>query len=273
MARALILLRTPPDTLLDRIAQLAGHRRGFRLAVVGAACAHAGLVSVLGDARPQSPRPWTNAVSELMIELPEPESPPIPSPPEPPRAPDTARSRAPAARHEHPAPAAPQPARAAAVLTQSEDNEQPVDFTDSIVVGAATTYAGGITQADGTSARAVRAAGNSRATKSTTPSSGNTASGTGPDFSRMPAVLGGSAWSCPFPPEADADSVNHAQVAIRVEVDANGRTTRVLVLSDPGHGFAAAARACALGQRWTPGADRSGRPTSSGINLNVRFVR
>jgi len=270
MARALILLRTTPNTLLESVSRLARHQRGFRLAVVSAACVHAALVSMLSDARPATPKPWTVPASELVIELPEPERAPPPTPEEPAPMTDVQPTRAPLAQRPAPTAAASPAARAGEVLSRSDDSEQPLDFTDSIVTGTAVSYAGGVTQAQGTSVRAVRTVANDVASK---PSTVSGALATDRDLSRGPGVLGGLAWNCPFPPAADADSVDHAQVAIRVEVDANGRPARVLVLSDPGHGFAAAARACALGKRWTPGADRAGRATASGININVRFVR
>jgi protein TonB len=273
MAKALVLLRTTPDTLLERVGQLSRNQRGFRLAVISAACAHAGLVSMLSDARTaDDSKAWSEPASELVIELPAPER-PEPSAEEPAAMTDTQPARAPLAQRPTPTSAASPAARAGAVLSRSEDSEQPLDFTDSIVTGTAVSYAGGITQAQGTSQHAVRAVADGAAPNARGPSAGSAASTPGRDLSRGPAVLGGLAWNCPFPPAADADSVDHAQVAIRVEVEASGRPARVLILSDPGHGFAAAARACALGKRWTPGADRAGRPTASGLNINVRFVR
>jgi protein TonB len=278
MARALVLLRTTPDTLLERIARLSRHRRGLRIAVLAAAGAHTVLVSILADMKPESAALGSTNVSELTIELPAPKS--VPEPPvEARQAPEKVANPAPLPTPPHqtePAPAAPprEASRAAAVVSRSEESEQPLDFTDSIVTGTAASYAGGITRALGTGDRVSRNAGIRPAVA---PQNSTAKGGESPlpaeDLSRAPGVLGGLAWNCPFPPAADVDGVNQAQVAIRVEVDALGRPTRVLILSDPGHGFAAAARACALGKRWTPGANRWGRASASGINLNVRFVR
>jgi protein TonB len=156
------------------------------------------------------------------------------------------------------------------VLARSDASEQPLDFTDSIVTGAADRYAGGVTslQAKGL-ARGVGTA----TSAGRTPDANGARPELGPDRSHAPSVLGGLAWNCPFPPQADVDGVDQAQVTIRVEVDASGRLVQARVLSDPGHGFAEAARRCALDKRFNPGADRSGRPSASGINLSVRFVR
>lgn len=273
MTRTLVLLRTTPDTLLERISRLSRHQRGFQLAVLGAASVHAALVSLLSDTRPERPAPFAVPTGEFVIDLPAPEPSPEPPPEPPAQMPNTEpvllRTRAQSA----PAPEAREASRAAAVLSRSEDSEQPLDFTDSIVTGTATSYAGGITEAAGAGHAAARSPGSHSAPGSIGTSRASAGSSMEQDLSRAPSVLGGLAWNCPFPPAADVDGVDHAQVAIRVEVDANGRPLRVLILSDPGHGFAGAARACALGKRWTPGADRFGRASASGINLNVRFVR
>jgi protein TonB len=263
------LLRVEPDTLLQRIAGLAPGRHRFQLVLVAAASVHAGLVSLLGDARPllaaSTPQPATELVMDLSPP-PEP-APPLEAPPPPPSLPPLRASSAPGHR---PSSAPTEPARAAAVLSQA-DTEQPLDLTDSIVTGSAESYAGGVTSARGTAVHFSRSAGAS-ASPSRAPASAAGAA-EGPDLSSAPSVLGGLSWNCPFPPAADADAVNHAQVTIRVEVDARGRPTRVQALTDPGHGFAAAAQRCALGRQWSPGADRLGRPRASAINLNVRFVR
>jgi protein TonB len=175
-------------------------------------------------------------------------------------------------QHAAPTPAPPEAAQAAAVLSRAEESEQPLDLTDSMLTGTADSYAGGVTSARGAALHFSRGAGlaDSPARVGSAKSAGTAAE---PDRSRVPGVLGGLAWNCPFPPAADTDGVDHAQVTIRVDVDASGHPTRVSILSDPGHGFGAAARSCALGKRWTPGADRWGRPSASGINLSVRFVR
>ena len=62
------------------------------------------------------------------------------------------------------------------------------------------------------------------------------------DRSRRASVVGGFAWSCPFPPAADVAGIDLAVVTLRLAVDAKGRLERASVVQDPGHGFAEAAK-------------------------------
>ena len=86
-------------------------------------------------------------------------------------------------------------------------------------------------------------------------------------------LAGSSTWSCPFPPEADADQIDEAVVTVQVTVRPDGSALSASVVSDPGHGFGRAARACALGRRYQPALDRSGSPTAASAPVNVRFNR
>ncbi len=89
-----------------------------------------------------------------------------------------------------------------------------------------------------------------------------------------PQLLGGAAWSCPFPAEADAAGVDSAAVTLLVTVDASGKPTGVSVVSDPGHGFGKAARGCALSQRYAPAKDDDGQPVAGTTPpLRIRFSR
>jgi protein TonB len=272
---SLVLLRPAPDTLRELIGELGPNRRGFRVAMVFAACAHSAVISLMTSAHsvPGSPRPF--APTELVVELP---PPPPPMPPatatEPTRAPDPP-PHAPRKAAEPPAPNAPPPkvAEAGAVLTNDDPAEPLLDLTDTVVTGIGAHDPGGVTSARGTSARfspAVATANAVRDRGSARPSGG---AGDGPDQSHGPSVIGGLSWDCPFPAQADVDGVNRAQVSLHVQVDPRGRPIRVVPLSNPGHGFADAARACALRKQWLPGTDRTGRPSTTGITLNVRFVR
>jgi hypothetical protein len=67
--------------------------------------------------------------------------------------------------------------------------------------------------------------------------------------------------------------VNSARVKVYVSLNPQGQATSASPLSDPGHGFAAAARRCALGARYAPALDESGRPTSSHLIITVKFTR
>jgi hypothetical protein len=61
---------------------------------------------------------------------------------------------------------------------------------------------------------------------------------------------------------------------IAVTVDINGRAKSVAVIRDPGHGFAAAARTCAMMQSYKVALDRAGHPMlATTPPIVVRFTR
>jgi protein TonB len=93
------------------------------------------------------------------------------------------------------------------------------------------------------------------------------------DRSRPVGLVGGPSWSCPFPPEADEEQIDHAVVVVQVTVDADGRASSASVVREPGHGFGRAARACALARRYQPAFDRSGSPVVASSVVNVRWNR
>lgn len=95
----------------------------------------------------------------------------------------------------------------------------------------------------------------------------------GADHSRSPMLASGVSWDCPFPREARRRGIDSAVVTLRVEVEADSRVQSVIVLSDPGDGFAQEARRCALGKRWQAGLDRSGNAARRTTVVNVRFQR
>jgi protein TonB len=83
----------------------------------------------------------------------------------------------------------------------------------------------------------------------------------------------GAGWSCPFPPEADADKVDIAVVRLWITVRADGTPSDAAIVDDPGHGFGRAARECAMARRYRPALDRNGVPILSSHLVNVRFSR
>jgi len=95
------------------------------------------------------------------------------------------------------------------------------------------------------------------------------------NLSRPAGLSGSTSWSdCPFPPEADQEQVNVATVTITVTVGPNGKALSVRVLSDPGYGFGAAARRCALTKKYAPARNADGQPiTSTTPPINVRYRR
>jgi protein TonB len=201
------------------------------------------------------------AERDVDVKLPPPPPPPAPAP-EPPaaRAPRAiARARAPAAHH---APAA--PAQAGRIAAASD---APLDFTGAaFVVGSGSTYAGGSTTARGTSRAPV--------TGAVAPNGHG--DGQAPARSRArPVTLDSGSWACPWPAEADARQVDQETVVIRVKVRADGRVDQADVLQDPGFGFGAAARDCALASRsFAPALNAQGAPVESlSPPIRVHFFR
>ena len=213
--------------------------------------------------------PTIDASTELTeVELPKAPPPAAPEPPKPEETPSPKPLTTPAQ-----AGAPPPAAQAAAVLTRAPDSNEPVDLTDGFVSGSAATYAGGQTSASGTSTSAVH----------TPPAVAGVVGGTGkpdapgtqsgPDLSRRPGVTGGAEWRCPFPPEADAEQIDHAVVTIKIEVDRFGRAMSATATKESGSGFGREARRCALQQRWSPALDRNGTAVQGSTTVNVRFNR
>ncbi len=169
--------------------------------------------------------------------------------------------------------AAPAAARAAAVLTREPDPNEPLDLTEGFVSGSAAIYAGGQTMTSGTSSSAVhtRPAATGVVGGVGPPDAPLTASGT--DLSRRPGVTGRAEWRCPFPPEADAEQIDHAVVTLKVDVDRFGTAMSAVATKETGYGFGREARRCALHQRWSPALDHQGKPVRGSTTLNVRFDR
>lgn len=92
------------------------------------------------------------------------------------------------------------------------------------------------------------------------------------DLSRQARPVGG-AWNCPFPAQADLNQVDRAVATISVTVGTNGRASTASVISDPGFGFGAQARRCALSKTYTPALDKSGNKITQTIPVRVRFTR
>jgi protein TonB len=153
------------------------------------------------------------------------------------------------------------PAQTARVIAQAPV-AQPLDFTTStFVVGKAATYAGGASSSAGTSTHAV----DGRATAQTAG---------GPGSRRRAVSLDESAWSCPWPSEADEAKIVREMVVLRVSVRSDGTADAVKILSDPGAGFGPAARACALRTHFRPALDEGGAAMAAwSPPIRVRFVR
>jgi protein TonB len=158
----------------------------------------------------------------------------------------------------HQAPAAPAQAGELAAASTS-----PLDFTGSaFVVGSGPSYAGGTTTSSGTNRKPV-----------TGPVAPNGAGEVA--RSRARAVsLDQSAWSCPWPAEADARQVDRETVVIRVAVAADGHADSVDIVEDPGFGFGRAARQCALATRFGAARGPAGDPIPAlSPPIRVHFYR
>jgi protein TonB len=209
------------------------------------------------------------------VDLLKPEPPPPPPPPEPEPKEEPKAAPAPKeAKLNEPPPSAAAAAKAASVLTQAPDPNEPVDLTNSFVTGNADTYAGGVTQSTGTSDSAVRAlhvapGGAPGGTGKVAGPAGN-----GPDRSRAASLSGSKDWKCDFPPEADIDQIDQAFVIVQIATRADGSPERVNILQDPGHGFARAARVCAMKEHYDPALDREGNAIAGSTkSIRIRFER
>ncbi|MEM1034218.1 MAG: hypothetical protein AAGN82_28020 [Myxococcota bacterium] len=95
---------------------------------------------------------------------------------------------------------------------------------------------------------------------------------TGPDRSAPPQAIG--SWnSCGFPPQANLEQIDRAVVIVNVTVSASGRAVRASVQNDPGYGFGALARSCAMAKRYRPGKNRAGEPVTKSQSYRVKFTR
>jgi protein TonB len=221
---------------------------------------------------------WTTYDIDLSkTELPKPDEPPPPPEPEPepepaPKAPTPTAKADP---YEQPA----APARAGAVLTQApKDSDKIEDMTDGVVTGDGS--GSGKVSAEGIGNGHVQGPaviGGVPGGKGSGPPKPQAAPPPeGPDLSKPAGLSGGSGgnWNCPFPPEADSDSIDKADVVIRVTVKPDGSPASVSIVNDPGHGFGRAARICAAQRSYTAALDRSGAPvTQVTPNITVHFRR
>ena len=266
-----LVARSPRIVDLVFLAEPAGRWR--RLALGGAVVlALYGGVIALASRLGSSLVPWSaemaarihNVIAmERAVEL-TPPPPPAAPPPSAPvaEAPHVAVSRSARAAHAQPARSTP-PAQAGQLAAVSAE---PADFTGmAFIVGSGASYAGGVTTSSGTSRKAALAAVGPE------PTVGKSSS----VRSRARSVsLDQSAWNCPWPAEADAEQVNEQTVVLQASVRADGRADRVDVVSDPGFGFGAAARLCALRTRFEPAHDVLGRPIAAqSPPIRVHFFR
>lgn len=159
------------------------------------------------------------------------------------------------------------PAQAAAVITRAA-SDSPLDLTaTTFATGGAAAFPGGATASAGRSSAPVAGAVDIYAPPARRPTIAS------PDRSR-PVALADGTWSCPWPPEADAEQIDEQTVVIRVRVHDDGRVDAAEVLSDPGHGFGGAATTCARRTRFQAARDGLGAPIASwSPPIRVHFSR
>jgi protein TonB len=184
----------------------------------------------------------------------EPVAPPPPAPSPVPPAPASRAEAAPRASHPRAArSSAPGPAKAQALAGQAPA-EAPVDFADlAFVTGTSATAGFGRVSGSGT-----REGGEGRNGKAGQDGI-ETSDGKGAALARA-VTLSEDAWDCPWPSSADEHERDEAEVDLSVEVNPDGRVAHVRILRDPGFGFGAAARACALHTPFAPALDHRGQP-------------
>jgi protein TonB len=159
-------------------------------------------------------------------------------------------------------------AKAAQILAQ--DDDKVLDFSDNVfTVGNSERYTGGATLSKGTNdkppdTKKVEDKGQQQAPPPQI---------VAVDLSRTATLAGSGEWRCPFPPEADSDSVDEASAIIEVIVGATGKAQTASILQDPGHGFGREARACAMRESYVPALDKAGNPVASSKKFRVKFER
>jgi periplasmic protein TonB len=165
-------------------------------------------------------------------------------------------------------------AQAGRTLTAPEtpDSSSVADF--SMVQGAGDLYVGGTTSSIGTSAAAVHGPASLKAVPAQQAARATTTQlPSGPDRTRG-ATPNATDWNCSSLFPSDPDAGDYATVVIAVTVQTTGKAKSVAVIRDPGHGFAAAARSCAMLQSYNIALDRLGQPlVATTPPIVVRFTR
>ena len=166
----------------------------------------------------------------------------------------------------------PPTAQAGKTLTAADD--APSDMADfTLVQGTGSEYVGGTTSSIGTNSKAVHGAASDRSKPLPVAARESNAVASGPDLSTSPRPTG-SDWNCSRLFPQDPEAGDYATVSIVVTVATDGTPKAVTVLRDPGHGFGAAARTCAMSQRYSVGLNRQGQPTQATTPpITVRFTR
>lgn len=211
------------------------------------------------------------ALSENTIEIePEKVDPPKPDEPKPVEPEKQPENAVKSDKVEAPAPAA---AQAGAIIAAAPDPNEPVDLTNSFVMGTGDSYAGGKTDPNGTSKVAVAAIAAKGAGAPGPVGTGTVATVIKKDCAKPAKLRGGLNWDCPFPSEADTEQIDEAVASIEVTVNASGRVDTVRVTQDPGHGFGRAAKACAMSKAFEAAVGDDCAATTTTKAFRIRFNR
>jgi outer membrane biosynthesis protein TonB len=198
-------------------------------------------------------------------------------PPEPEKEPEPTPQPVQAVQQVHnnnapPPPAA--PAAAAPALTANPDDV--VDLTNTIVTGDG-GGGGAVQMNNGTGSGAATAVATGVPGGTGAPSAAPAPVAPPPaptvDKSRAAREVSGNWRWCPFPAEADMAQIDEARVTMEVTLRADGTPERARVLADPGNGFGAQARSCAMRAKYTGALDRDGNPIPTTFRFNVTFSR
>lgn len=256
------------ESLASVVLGTPAPKRGLGLGLCVAVIVHGALVVATTRwpaARPLAPPQRAAAALRLdaVVELDPPAAPP------PAAAPPAAPPPRPAGGHRAAARAAPArpvpPAAAGKVVAAEPRADEPLDFTGfDIATGKGQEYAGGITASSGTNTQAVHGEKIDR----------DAPPGSSAGSRARPVGLPATEWSCPWPREAEALSLDEESVLLRVVVRPDGGVASAALVSDPGHGFGAVALACARAQRFPPARDEAGQAiTATSPPIRVKFTR
>ncbi|WP_394837660.1 energy transducer TonB [Pendulispora rubella] len=274
IARAALLVDRDP---LGRVFELGSNAsKGIAVALLIASAAHAAAAvrtAMMSLDMYRFARSVQEHVAQRLVDIYEIDEvkPPEPPPPEPEPEPAKAAPPPPKAPKDAPPPPPPPPEAAKAAAALTADPNDVVDFSNTIITGKSDSFGGGVTQSNGTG----KAVYNPAARAGGTPGGTGTAPPPPPmDRSRAAGLLGDQNWNCPWPSEADSESVDEAYVTVEVLVGTNGRAQQVTVVKDPGHGFGREARQCAMQKPFATQLDVNGNPVAGKTKpFRIHFER
>jgi hypothetical protein len=150
------------------------------------------------------------------------------------------------------------------------DAEREVSY-QNVLAAVERVKAGGASNITFGSMLASPPTGVSTTTSATTPAGHQPV--TGPTPEPHAAIPPGTKWDCPFPPQEERGGKEEASVLVRVHVEKDGKPLSVDIMEDPGAGFSAAAKKCALEKAYLAARDVNNQPIrSTTFPFYVHFV-